>query len=120
MDFLTEPHSMRIGQKVLVSVRGSQNECYQGTIYNIINRPMNRGNPNTNFVDHFYITFAQNIYFKLLLRGSEIIYNRDPSIVGSMTNLTLQSFPYNETTLNPDNINAMLVWRHAYNITPLV
>lgn len=119
MNFLTETYSMRIGQKVLVSVRDSPNECYYGTIFNIINRPMNRGNPNTNFVDHFYITFTQDIYFKLLLRGSEIIYNCDLSIVNSMTNLTLQLFMYNETTLNPDNINAMLVWRDAYNITPL-
>jgi hypothetical protein len=110
---------MRIGQKVLVSVRNSPNECYHGTIYNIINRPMNRGNPNTNFVDHFYITFTQDIYSKLLLHGSEIIYNRDLSTVNSMTNLTLQSFPYSETSLNLDNINAMLVWRVAYNITPL-
>ena len=119
MNLLTKPHSMRIGQKVLVSVRCSPNERYQGTIYNIINCPMNRGSPNTNFVDYFYITFSQDIYFKLLLRGSEIIYNHDISIVDSMTKMTLQSFPYSETSLNLDNINAMLVWRVAYNIKPL-
>jgi hypothetical protein len=129
MNFLTEPHTMRIGHKVLVSVRNNPNECYEGTIYNIVNGPMNKGIPNTDFVDHFYITFAAGVYAKLLMRGSEIVYQHGTRVIGRINtnsardqikNMTMQ-YPYSNTILdaNPKNINAMLVWRVAYNITSL-
>lgn len=129
MKLLFESHSMHIGGKVLVSLRNNPNESYVGTIYNIINSPMNKGRPNTDYVDHFYITFAPEVYAKLLMLGSEIIHNHVPTTIGvinvndardQITDMTLQSLLSNERTVNPKNINAMLVWRIAYNITPFV
>jgi hypothetical protein len=124
--WLYEKHSMQNGNTVRVTIRDKPNETYVGTIYNIINLPLNRALPNGPFVDHFYIQFSPEVYSNLLMRGSEIIYNRNCESVGtiqrdsfdSITKLTLQSrSPFSsDTEGSPNNINAMLIWRIAYNI----
>jgi hypothetical protein len=127
--WLYEKHSMQNGDIVRVTVRDKPNETYLGTIYNIINLPFNRALPNGPFVDHFYIQFIPEIYSKLLKRGNEIIYNSKPSVTGTIqrdssgaiTKFTLQSIGpcSSESESSPNNINAMLIWRIAYNIQPV-
>ena len=130
MDFVNEPHSMQNCQEVLVIVRNNPSEIYEGMIYNIISLPFNRGRPNTDFVDYFYIQFPPNVYAKLLMRSSEIIYNNSQRTIRAIetdsakkiiTRLTLQStnmFSNDEIVVPPEKINAMLIWRIAYNIIP--
>lgn len=126
MDLLQEKHSLQTGNRVLVSLRIGSNESYEGTIYNIINLPMNKGRPDRDFVDYFYIQFPKHVYAKLLLRGSEIIYDGKPCVIGTngshenVINYTRQHmFSSNDCSIEPEKINAMLIWRIAYDIQPI-
>jgi hypothetical protein len=131
MDFVNEPHSMQNCQEVSVIVRNNSDQSYEGMIYNIISLPFNRGRPNTDFVDYFYIQFPPNVYAKLLMRSSEIIYNNSQRVIGAIvtdsdrktiTRLTLQStnmFSNDEIVVPPEKINAILIWRVAYDIKPI-
>ena len=131
MDFVNEPHSMQNCQEVSVIVRNNPDQSYEGMIYNIISLPFNRGRPNTDFVDYFYIQFPPNVYAKLLMRSSEIIYNNSQRVIGAIvtdsdrktiTRLTLQStnmFSNDEIVVPPEKINAILIWRVAYDIKPI-
>jgi hypothetical protein len=117
---------MRNGHAVRVKVRDRPEETYVGKIYNIISLPLNRAQSNGPLVENFYIQFDPEIYSKLLMRGSEIIYNNNLETIGTIerdssggiTKLTLQySRPYSpETEGSPNNIDAMLIWRIAYQI----
>jgi len=127
MDFLREPHNMKAGEKVTVCLRNNPNEVFNGTIYKIIKLPTNSAMPNLNIVDYFYVTFTPDVYSKLLLRGSEIIYNHNSSVIGKIvvdshnniiTEMTLQFLHAGDQIANPNNINAMLIWRVAYDIQP--
>jgi hypothetical protein len=130
MNLLTERHSMQNGNKVVVYERYSPQYKYEGTIYSIESLPFNHARPNENFVDHFYIKFSDIVYAKWLKRGSEIIYERRKTVVGSIIldstrenieHLTdQQMLSTYENKLAPKNINAMLVWRVAYIIKPIV
>lgn len=121
---------MQNGDKVVVFERYSPQYKYEGVIYSIEYLPMNAARPNENFVDHFYIKFPDIVYAKWLKRGSEIIYERRKTTVGSISidstgeninHLTSQQiFSTEETTISPKNINAMLVWRVAYIIKSIV
>jgi len=130
MNLLTERHNMKNGDKVVVFERYSPQYKYEGTIYSIESLPFNSARPNENFVDYFYIKFSDIVYAKWLKRGSEIIYERRKTVVGSIIldstrenieHLTdQQMLSTYENKLAPKNINAMLVWRVAYIIKPIV
>jgi len=129
-NLLNERHNMQNGDKVVVFERYSPQYKYEGIIYSIESLPMNRGIPNKYYVDYFYIKFPDIVYAKWLKRGSEIIYERRKTTVGSIAldstgehikHLTSQQiFSTEETIISPKNINAMLVWRVAYIIKPIV
>jgi hypothetical protein len=128
-NLVNERHNMQNGDKVVVYERYSPQYKYEGIIYNITSAPMNSGRPHENYVDHFYIKFPDIVYAKWLKKGSEIIYERRKTIVGSIIlhstgenikHLTSQQmFSTEETTISPKNINAMLVWRIGYIIKPI-
>jgi len=127
--WLYERHSMQNGDTVRVTVRQNPSETYVGTIYDIMSLPLNRARPNGPPVEHFYIQFTPEIYSKLLMRGSEIIYNRNREAVGTIQRdssgniikFTLQSGApsSSETEGSPNNIHAALIWRIHYTIQPL-
>jgi len=130
MELLQQSHNFKVGDRVFVTERYDPNLSFKGTIYSIMELPLERGSlrsgNNNILVDHFYVKLDETTYAKLLKRGSEFIYNGRPMVVGSIkTNamngtidrITSQElFSSYETKLDPKNINAMLIWRIGYNI----
>jgi hypothetical protein len=122
---LLESHNFNNGDSVIVFERKMPNIVYDGTIYSIINKPVNKYTPNL-CVDYFYITFDKEIYAKLILRGSEIMYKNKPAIVGTKTihphtglieTITLQyPFIMEEISVDPNDIQGILIWRVGFNI----
>jgi hypothetical protein len=130
MELLQQPHNFKVGDRVFVTERYDPNLSFKGTIYSIMELPLNRGllrsGNNNILVDHFYVKLDEAAYAKLLKRGSEFIYNGRPMVVGSIKTNTMNGtidritsqelFSSYETKLDPKNINAMLIWRIGYNI----
>ena len=79
-----------------------------------------------NIVDYFYITFNINIYDILLKRGWNIIYKNQKAVLGNVIrNKTTQNieklyiqydYSYDETEINIEDIDSILIWRIAYKI----
>jgi hypothetical protein len=79
-------------------------------------------------VDYFYIQFPEPMYHELLKRGLEILYRNRPVIIGTIrknttTNCieklyTQEKYCTVEIEIDIKDINAMLVWRIAYDIQP--
>jgi hypothetical protein len=126
LQLLNEKHNLRKNDKVIVTDRFT-GLCYQGKIYDIVNLPVNKyiNDLKNVFIDYFYVSFPNNVYCQLLTRGSEIIYNYTQAIIG---NIVLDNtgkieriykqepFCGTEVEINFHQINAMLVWRVAYDI----
>jgi len=125
---LRERHSFREGNRVIVRNRTNPSSFYEGTIYSIVLLPANKHiSPYDKImVDYFYIRFDETVYAKLLNRGNEIIYEHKPVTVDSVTvdsttqkiiSMTSQTlYSYETPPINPNNINAMLIWRDGYSI----
>ena len=126
MELLQERHNFKSGDDVVVFERSNPEFCYSGQIYRIIALPANKYiHPYKNIlVDYFYISFPNEIYNLLLKRGSEVIYNHNPVIIGEIITdkigkiqkLYKQERFSGEYEIKFDNINALLIWRAAYNI----
>lgn len=130
MELLQESHNFKVGDRVFVTERYDPNLSFKGTIYSIVELPLERGSlrsdNNNILVDHFYVKLDEAAYAKLLKKGSEFIYNGRPIIVGSIKTNAMngtidritsrEMFSSYETKLDPKNINAMLIWRIGYNI----
>ena len=129
LKLLSAPHNLREGNTVIVTDKNNKNS-FKGIIYRIVNAPVNKylAPYDCIYVDHFYIKFTNENYNKLLCRGLDIIYNHNPAILGNVirnnnsqiiTELyTQNSNPgyYNETKIDVDDINAILIWRVAFDI----
>ena len=124
---LQESHRMKTGDNVQVTDR-STNDSYNGNIYNVVILPLNELKQQHILVPYFYVQFSDTtIYSKLLKRGSKIIYNNNPCVVGNIiyepcTDIIKRiyiQYPMtnSEAEIQFDQINAMLIWRVAYEIT---
>ena len=126
MQLLREPHRFKNGDLVSVYFRKYPTITYNGTIYGIYNKPFQRCIVNSPLIDYFYVTFDKNVYNKMLLRGWNILYNDKETIVGhiernddgEITKIYSQNelFGITESPICMENINAILIWRVAYNI----
>ena len=124
---ITTPHSFNEGDIVTVCKRVNPNFKYTGKIYKIINKLENSYIKNTHYVDYFYITFDKNVYDKILLKGWNIIVNDKDKVIaniernelGEIVRLYIQC-DENDTfigeEINIEDINAILIWRVAFNI----
>jgi len=129
LQLLNEKHNLRKGNQVIVTDRRTS-IAYQGKIYDIVNLPVNKyiDDLKNVFIDYFYISFPNEVCYQLLRRGSEVIYNYTQATIG---NIVLDSngkiekiyrqHPLcgSEYEINFHQINAMLVWRVAYDIEPI-
>ena len=130
LKLLSAPHKLREGNAVIVTDKNNNNS-FKGVIYRIVNAPVNKhlAPYDSIYVDHFYIKFANENYNKLLCRGLDIIYNHSPAILGNVVRnnnsqiitelYTQNSSPgyYNETKIDINFINAILIWRVAFDIS---
>ena len=122
---LIEPHNFKNRDVVTITDRFS-NESYHGIIDRILSLPENEKLNQYNIVDYFYITFNINIYDILLKRGWNIIYKNQKAVLGNVIrNKTTQNieklyiqynFSYDETEINIEDIDSILIWRIAYKI----
>jgi len=117
---LLEPHKLILGCDVVVTERRYPYVLYHGRVHSIVAKPIHSWN-----IDHVYVTFEEGIYASLLLRGSEIIYEGLPAIIGDIriapegrieSATKQETYTMNETSIDPTKIHAMLVWRVAYDI----
>jgi hypothetical protein len=77
----------------------------------------------THYVDYFYITFDKNVYDKILLKGvndkDKVIVDIERNEFGEIVRLYIQC-DENDTfigeEINIEDINAILIWRVAFNI----
>jgi hypothetical protein len=126
MDYLRENHKIRVGDDVIVREREFPHTQYSGSVYRIVNKPLNEHIQDHChiMVDYFYIQFTKEIYHLLLNRGLDVIYQHQPVVLGDVnrnnsgkiTQLFTQKMFSPETEIHLDEINAMLCWRIAYDI----
>jgi len=126
--FLTEKHDLKKGDKVLVRDRNYPKKIYKGVIHDILRKPENIYTKQFKFVDYFYIQFPEETYHQLIERGWDIIYKGESIITGDVNKDPVtrqitkiyQQYPSpscrNETEINLHSINAILVWRIAFDI----
>jgi hypothetical protein len=125
---LTEPHNFKKGDVVIVVERNHPKISYEGKIYSIINKPENEFIKPTPYVDYFYIQFPDSVYHELLQRGFEILYRNRPVIIGTIHRnptanyieklYTQEKYCKVEVEIDIKDINAILVWRIAFDIQP--
>jgi len=126
-ELLIMPHTMRKGDKVTFTHRNTH-ESFQGEIYLIIKLPANKYFNQYSLmgdIDYFYIKPRKEDMHKLLMRGLPIILNYIPHILGNVEcegslvkHVYIQEFPRAEYLTSVREINAILVWRVAYDIQP--
>jgi hypothetical protein len=126
IDFLLETHNIHVGDDVTIRERNFPHTQYSGSVYRIINKPMNEHirHQRDIMVDYFYIQFNKEIYNLLLKRGLDAIHQHQPVVLGNIvrdnsgkiTQLFTQKMFSPETEIHLDDINAMLCWRVAYDI----
>lgn len=126
MDYLRENHKIRVGDDVIVREREFPHSQYSGSVYRIVNKPINENIRDQShvMVDYFYIQFTKDIYHLLLKRGLDVIYQHQPVILGNVnrnnsgkiTQLFTQKMFSPENEIHLDQINAILCWRIAYDI----
>lgn len=124
---LAEPHSFNLGDNVVITHRYDNKDCYEGTIYNILNLPINKFiKPlDITLTDYFFIRLSMKSYHQIIQRGWEIIYNYKRETVGDVIRnnnghidkLFINSGLGVESEIDIHNINAILIWRLGYTIT---
>ena len=132
---LVEPHNFKRGDVVIVVDRKSMSHAdkstcisYAGQIYAIMNKPEQEYMKPIHLIDYFYIQFPEPIYHELLQRGWEVMYRNRPVIIGTIhrnptTNYieklyTQEKYCTVEVEIDIKGINAILVWRIAFDIQP--
>lgn len=126
LQLLKEEHNLQKGDLVIVTDR-FKSLSYQGKIYDIVNLPVNKyiNDLKNVFIDYFYVSFPNAMYYQLLRRGIEVIYNYKPATIGNIIldgNGKIEKiykqepFCKTEIEINFHQINAMLIWRIAYDI----
>lgn len=130
LTLLREPHSIRDGDTVVVVERTDPEKKYYGKVYKIVNLPINKHIMDLKniMVDYFYIQFSEEITSILLKRGLPIIYKHSPATLGNIIRnragqIEKIYIQYNhssyETEISFNDINALLMWRVAYDITQM-
>ena len=124
--YLYERHNFKEGGKVVVFERDNPDAKYNGEIYRIVFKPENSHIKNSPCVDHFYIKFSKKINNILLSRGWNVICNHRPAVLGNVLRdggviqkiFTQETYPMysRETEISLEDINAILVWRIAFEI----
>ena len=119
---MLQSHTMRNGDSVTFTNR-INGDSYQGTIYSIVNLPENRYLKNSAYVDYFYIRVEKEDLQKLLMRGLEVVVNHRPAVIGNIVREQGRFYKQNgvysdESEIDITNINAILVWRVAFDIIP--
>ena len=126
-ELLAEPHTFNVGDNVLITNRYDNKYCYEGTIYSIAGLPINKFiKPlDITYTDYFFIKFPMKSYHQIIERGWEIIYNYKRETVGDVIRnnghidkMFISSGLGIETEIDIHNINAILIWRVGYTITP--
>ena len=127
-DLLIMPHTMGRGDQVTFTDRKTR-ECFQGEIYSIVKLPANKYFNQYNLledIDYFYIKPRKEDMHKLLVRGLPVILNYIPHVLGNVEcedslikNVYIQEFCRVEYVTSIEHINAILVWRVAYDIQPV-
>lgn len=131
---LTEKHDLSYGDTVTVYERKDKTFSYTGTVDRIQFKKINERDPTSRHVHHIYVKFSKNVYNHLLKRGSKVYCKGKPHIIGNIIrnykkdadgNVTdndirqiFIQYNYNEeeTEIDLDDINSMLIWRIAYEI----
>jgi len=127
LKLLQEEHDLHRGDEVLVYERKHPGIYYAGQIYDIVSLPLSEDIPQYKniIVQRFYVTFAKPIYNIFLKRGFEVIYKGKRAILGDVildkncqiVKIFQQYRSSNsEDEINLHDINAILVWREAYDI----
>ena len=126
IDYLREKHNIRVGDDVIVREREFPHTQYCGSVYRIVNKPLNQHirDYRNIMVDYFYIKFTNDIYHLLLKKGLNVIYKHEDAFLGDVTRnnsgkitqLFMQRMFCDETEIHLDGINAILCWRAAYHI----
>lgn len=131
LTLLREKHSIRQGDSVVIVERTNAEKKYHGKVYKIVNLPLNKHLPQPYYsqhVDYFYITFSEEIQNDLLKKGLPIIYNHSDATLGNIIRndagqiekIYMQRHHFDvEIEINLNHINAILMWRVAYDIKPL-
>jgi len=120
IEYLTANHNFKTFDDVSVT-NLEKNILYNGKIHSIIKKPLIEY--NYYLVDHFYISFSQDIYEDVLLQGWAIIYNNKECVIssikrdnnGKITKINT-IIGDSEIEIDINNINAILIWRIAFDI----
>lgn len=125
---LIEAHNFKNGDNVVAHERHYPNKSYNGIIYAIVNKPEQEYMKPTRLIDYFYIQFPEPMYHELLKRGWEVMYRNRAVIIGTIrrnttTNCieklyTQEKYCTVELEIDIKDINAILVWRIAFDIQP--
>jgi hypothetical protein len=122
MNHLLESHSFRNNDKVSVCLRKNPMIQYDGTIYSILNKPFQSG-INGPMIDYFYVTFDQSVYHTILLRGWNVLYKGNETIIGDIVRgndgkiLKIYTQKDPPTLIQMSEIYAILIWRMAFKIS---
>jgi len=141
INLLLEKHDFKEGDDVTVYLRNKPSplydrlslrnspRLYNGKIDKILRIEEDKySSYKNNVFDHFYIQFPVEIYHELLQRGHNIIYNKQRQIIGNIIRNDKENniekifiqYPFvrDETEIELNNINSMLIWRAGFNIIP--
>ena len=126
MTLLREPHHFRRNDNVKVHERIHPDPVYDGRIYDIYQKPLQKGLQYSPIFDYFYITFDKNVYDSLLKKGWSIIYEGKECTLGSVErnenneitkiHVLYELQLFGEKEIEVDKIDAILIWRVAYKI----
>lgn len=131
MNHLLESHSFRNNDKVSVCLRKNPMIQYDGTIYSILNKPFQNG-INSPMIDYFYVKFDPSLYHTILLRGWNVLYKGKEKIIGDIvrgndgkiieiyTQSDFFGIDYPPTLIQMSEIDAILIWRVAYQISEYI
>ena len=131
MNYLREPHTFRHNDAVSISLRKNPEIRYEGVIYSIVNRSLQRGVANSPNIDYFYVTLDPSVYHSILLPGWSVIYQgkervlsyiergEDGKITGLYSNAGFGNMMMDEmkVPIKMEDIYAILIWRVAYQIS---
>jgi hypothetical protein len=125
-------NSFKIGSHVIVYERNYPDIKYEGKIYQILEKGVNKKtdecDSNTQLAESFFISFSVEIYDKLLSQRYPIYYNNTQKIVSNLvrnekTNKIEQIFvqypfiDYEEEEIQLDKINAILISTTKWNLS---
>lgn len=125
IEFLTDPHNLRVGDSVKITNRYDEYESYTGRIYSIVSLPINKHiKPlDSIYADYIYVKLSNHDYDKIIQRGWDVMYNHRQEIIssvekerGKITKISTRVGMMGESQADINNINAILIWRVGWKI----